>query len=277
MPGGFSLGLNVCGGEAVGVSTGTSKGTTLTGSATPHTKGTYAQLIAATTYDTNAIFMSFAEGSYDANAGNVSVDLAVGASSFEKIVVPDYVLRNSAGISSIASGVTFPLNIPAGTRIAARAQSKTASQTCFVGLVLFQGSLDETEGLSGYDAIGFVSASTQGSSIVPNASANTKGVYTEMVASSAKDYAGLFGNFDSLNATANSPRSWLVDIAVGANGSEQIMIPNMFINRSNQYVIDPMMPFIPVNIPAGSRIAVRAQSSTAGSDAFGFTLYGGYR
>jgi hypothetical protein len=287
MSGGFPLGFDVSAGSDLGANTTSSTGIVFTANATPHAKGAWKTLTASTTYDINVIQLSLQENSYDANAGNISVDLAIGASTAEQVVIPDMLVINTAGSNhgGGVTGVTLPLNIPAGTRIAARCQAQTASETIYLSGVGFSGSYSQSEGLAGYDSIGFISGSTQGSSVVPNASANVKGVYKEMIASTARDYAGIWATFDNLNlkntGIAGSLERFLIDFAIGADGSEQIIIPNLFVSHNNGYIFAPHhMAFIPVNIPAGTRISARAQSSIAdggtAKSTFGLTIYGGY-
>lgn len=97
--------------------------------------------------------------------------------------------------------------------------------------------------------------------VTANASANTKGTYTQIVASTPTDICGLLVNI-GLGATG---RGYLMDIAIGAGGSEQVVIPNMPLQQFRSTGNPDMVFFIPIKIPKGSRIAVRTQSSTGGS------------
>ncbi len=73
---------------------------------------------------------------------------------------------------------------------------------------------------------------------------------------------------------------WLVDVAVGPAASEQIILPNLALSginfNSNAQVLNSAMPYLPLPIAAGNRIAVRAQCSTATSPdrKIGATFYG---
>ena len=75
MPGGFPLGPDVCNGISYGVSGGI--GTAITPSASANTKGSYTQIIAATTYD--ACLMEVVLWNRH-TATNYAADVAIGAS-----------------------------------------------------------------------------------------------------------------------------------------------------------------------------------------------------
>ncbi len=96
--------------------------------------------------------------------------------------------------------------------------------------------------------------------ITPHASANTKSVYTQIVAAAPFDVAGLLFAVQTLAGASTQ----LVDIAIGAAASEQIIVPNALFAAdpvgSNRALIHK---FIPIFIRKGSRIAVRFQSAAA--------------
>ena len=66
-----------------------------------------------------------------------------------------------------------------------------------------------------------------------------------------------------------------MDIGVGAASSEQIAVPDLWITATDVEVIGPVYN-IPVQIPKGSRIALRSQCNTInGTDRLlDFVLYG---
>ena len=71
---------------------------------------------------------------------------------------------------------------------------------------------------------------------------------------------------------------FLVDVAIGGAGSEQIIIPNRPLVSSalnGEFTPHVLGPF-PVTIPTGSRIAVRGQSTTndASDRCFDVVVYG---
>ena len=90
------------------------------------------------------------------------------------------------------------------------------------------------------------------------ATANTKGAYTQLVASTGFDYDGLLVMYAAVSANV----SYLLDVAIGAAASEVIIAGDIHTSWQNNI---PQWFYIPRPIPAGTRIAARCQSSTLSS------------
>lgn len=91
-----------------------------------------------------------------------------------------------------------------------------------------------------------------------SATANVKGSWVEFTPSAPFDAAGFYLSFGpgSINVA-----DFLVDVGVGAAGSEQVILSNLLGSQCNFIVGGEL--FIPLPIKAGERIAVRIQSSDA--------------
>ncbi len=267
MSGGFPLGPDLCNGQSVGANTAASAGTGIPYT-TANTKGAFVQLIASTTAD--AVWMLVNPVWGGAGFSNV-FDIAVGAAGSEVVIAPNLIVA-----FSVSTGYLFPVCIPAGTRISARAQGNTGNRTPLVSVVLFDGALTQMEGAAGVDSIGFQLASSQGTAITASGTANTKGSYSQLIASTARDYMGFIVAVD-WNQTNFVSCNFLFDVAIGGAGAEQVIAPNIYFLNVNSN-IPQMGPFGPlwINIPAGTRIAARSQASTI-SASFGLTLYGIYQ
>lgn len=255
----------------VGSSTATSLGTTLT-SGTTNTKGSYTQLVASTTRDTDYILLSASNS--PSNGFRLSIDLAVGGAGSEQIILPDFVV--SSGINSV-NQVAIPISIPAGTRLSARCQSSAATDQVSVNVVLCAGSMD-FQPYDMVDTYGFTSGSTTGVTVDPGGTINTKGSYTQIVASTTRDHMGLFFIVDAGTRTVGVGQNWLIDVAVGAAASEQVLIPNIMMAETGSAMVDTPSVWgpYPVQVPAGTRLSVRAQctENTAASRVFHLTTYG---
>jgi hypothetical protein len=152
-----------------------------------------------------------------------------------------------------------------------------------IELILYDGALVHPEGIAGYDAIGFNASTSGGTAIDPGTTANTKGSWVPLTASTAVDYVGILVALDGTNQTAWSFQNWLVDLAIGASGSELIIVPNFFADApgTSATTVNTIgsVQFLPIPIPAGTRIAARAQCSTntATQRQLGITVYGAYQ
>ena len=256
MPGGYPAFQEIFNGNSNGVVTATSLGTGVV-SGIANTKGAYSQLVASTASDTSWMTVCIYSGG--TSAFTTAIDIAVGAAGSEKVIAANLIDPTiSVGASIVYS---FPMQIPAGTRIAARSQGDTATQTTDVHIVLHDGSFTQMEGIAGVDSIGFLTASSKGTTIDPGGTANTKGAYSQLSASTAVDYMGLMIAIDPLGASPATAGTVLLDIAIGAAASEKIIIPDLFFFHGLT-VITPRVfgPFF-VPISAGTRIAARARRS----------------
>lgn len=270
MAGGFYIpdGLANCVGY--GQVTGTTAQTsTTTGAA--NTKGSYTQLTASTTADATCLMV---ESNTVASGNATSKDIAIGAAGSEKIIIPDLVDASPA--VSFHNYTFWPVSIPSGTRIAFRAQSTSASDTPSISIWLFDnGTMGRGSGI--IDTIGFVSASTQGTTVDAGATANTKGSYAQITASTSVDYAGFCCHFDTLAVNFAASVGFLIDIAIGAAASEKVIIPNLYVRgQGGGMMMPPFTPWFDMPIRSGTRIAVRAQcsSNTSTNRQFGFIFYG---
>lgn len=107
--------------------------------------------------------------------------------------------------------------------------------------------------------VGGNAGASSGTSVSAPGSTNTKGSYTQLIASTAHAASGMVV---TLYFTGSSGAvHGLVDIAVGGAGSEVVIIPDLHISRqsSNNYATAPIL--LPCRVPAGTRISARFQSS----------------
>lgn len=116
-------------------------------------------------------------------------------------------------------------------------------------------------GFSNLNDQGTVTASSTGTQLTASGSINTKGSYTQLVASTPYDACGFLVTLEN---PSNGANGFLVDIAVGAAASEIVVVPNIpFAISNSASAFGCMSIYVPCEIPAGSRIAARCQSTVA--------------
>lgn len=94
--------------------------------------------------------------------------------------------------------------------------------------------------------------------VAASATANTKGAYVTLWGSTTTAIHRLFISLPAtFTSAANS--STLLDIAVGAAGSEVVVIPDVAIG----FGLSAVVLDFPIYVPSGSRISARTQSSQA--------------
>jgi hypothetical protein len=268
MPGGYPIYGGFVNINDQGVDLANTRGTTVVGGANVY--GSYVQLVASTPADTCWISVTAQTNGSPNNGNQGLIKLAVGGAGSEVDIVLDLVFFYGTTGFAETGTYSFPISIPAGSRISAACKSN--SDTWYVNVLLFDGAFHQSEGAAGVDPMGV--SGIHGTNITTG-SANAKGSYVQFSASTARDYLGLMVGFDAAGgASAGGVGPILLDIAVGAAGSEVIIVPNKTSGVLNQAVAD--QTFIPVPVPAGTRLAMRQQNSGGTATSLGAVLYGVY-
>lgn len=243
--------------ESIGALASTSAGTDIAASGTANTKGSYVTLISSTAFHSDRLVIVMGSASLT----TYLVDIAVGAAASEQVLIPNI---HYSGSNLFPYVMDFPVGVPAGSRVSCRCASATASAAVSISAYAIAGGWSAPPGLSRVITYGALTASSKGTEIDPGGTVNTKGAWVELVAPFTPTPAlkGLILGLGNNNNVAASAGSWLIDVGVGTAGFEQVAIPNYRMSMSTaETITPPCTPFIPVSIPAGSRLAVRAQSN----------------
>ncbi len=94
--------------------------------------------------------------------------------------------------------------------------------------------------------------------VTADASAHTKGAWSQLVASTSDDISLLRLLISGVNASATNTAT-LLDIGTGESGSETVVVPDIAIGTASNVTI-----VIPLKIPSGTRVAARIQSVVTG-------------
>lgn len=236
----------------------------MTSDASAHTKGAYVEVIASTGGEVDRLLILSGASSSSTVNSSALMDIAVGAAGSEVVVIPDVFI----GYAPAALWWDIPIAIPSGARISARYQSARTSTNCAIQVVALKRSNEAIQRPASYTvSIGTDTSTSQG--VTLTSGAGSKGAYAELTSSCPVSLQGVqigIGQASSTNASSGTIR---VDIAVGAAGSETVIIPDVQALGANTENIARNInaPFFwPVRIPHGARIAARA-SNSAGSGA----------
>jgi hypothetical protein len=245
--------------ESAGAVAASSIGTTV-GIGATNVKGSWVQLIASTSFEVTGIIVhpTMAGGSTD-----VLIDIGIGAAAAEVVVIENLYTGTAAAATSQGAWYYVPICIPMGTRIAARAQGVAASTSPRVNLTLIGQGFDPSQPLGICTTYGAATADSGGTSVDPGGTLNTKGAWSQITASTTYGISALLIAFPNQVNTTRTGCTWLVDIGIGAASSEIVLIPDLLLYAST--AVDVVIPQsfgpIPCSIPAGTRLAVRAQCS----------------
>lgn len=240
--------------------TGSTAGTALSNSGTAHVKGGYSQLVASSPFDATG-FILYVVDNAALTGRSYLIDIAVGAAASEQVIVPNLLVDSAAAAARVLGAVWIPLPIPSGSRISARMQNSSTTGTVAVGVVLMAGGLYGMPTGGRMSALGADTATSNGVAIDPGAVAHTKGSYSQLTASTTHDIRALILAVGSNKNTAGTTNKWLVDIAIGAAASEQVLISNLLMIAGTDHPEPSLFGAIPCVIPVGTRVSVRAQCS----------------
>jgi len=242
----------------VGANTSTSRGTTLTAGSPAHTKGEWAQLVASTSEDVAAILVVLNKPS---NAsGTFLVDIGTGPDQSETVKIANIPFQGTgAGAAAGTAAYLIHLKIPAGTRIVARCQASSASYTvdCLLLLLYKAAAISESEFPKTVETAGANTASSRGTTITAG-SANTKGSWVELIASTGDDVKAILV---ILNKPSTTSATYLVDIGTGTDGNVKVAnIP--FQGTGAGTAAGTAAYFVYLKIPKGTRVSACCQASS---------------
>ncbi|KKN04212.1 hypothetical protein LCGC14_1099690 [marine sediment metagenome] len=261
--------------ETAGATTSISRGKVIT--AGVDTKSAYVELIASTANTNLGIWVCLEAGEA---AKNWAVDIATGAAGLEVIFLNDLIY----GLRRPRTGLVwyyFPIaSIASGTRISARAQcdSSPGLEVIYITAILSTESmLDITAPTYERSITSIPATRPYFDDVDPGATLNTKGAYTELIASASANLQLVTLKFGSSDNDAISENHQLVDIAKGDAGSEVVVVSNLPLAASAAW--DQALPIsiaLPGNPFQGERISMRSQCSIndATDRLFGVGYYG---
>lgn len=256
-----------------GENTATTRGATVTAGGSAHTKGSYTQLVASSPFDAQGFLLNV----YNNTRAYYLLDVAVGAATSEQVILPNFF--HSFDFYQ-PSAVYFPIPIPAGSRVAVRNQSSTGSAVQYAEVTLLSQGFLPGSSLGRVEAWGADTSDSAGATVDPGAVAHTKGAYTQLIASTAFDVRAIVIDIGA-TSIYRAGYYWLMDVALGAAASEQIILPDIMLAgtvAASLYgdILPKTIGPLPVHIPAGTRVAIRAQAfdTNATYRVFDAVIYG---
>ena len=251
--------------------------TTVTAAGSADAKGAWAELVASTDFEAGAFSIEVLHWSQADS--DILWDVGIGAAESEVSIVDNLIY--AVGKTYDYRGVQiyhFPLPIPAGTRISARCQAEVASSTIGLATQIYDVTYYSQRPPGRITTYGANTDDTDGVVIDPGAVANTKGAWIEITSSLTHDIQGFMWGITSNQNHARATYTFKLDIGIGADESEVVIVSNHLL--TSYTIIDVVFckfsPYIPISIPAGTRISARAACSgiDASDRLFGIIFYG---
>lgn len=224
--------------------------TNMVASATPHTKGSYQQIVAAAANDIVGMWFStdVTIGTTGANT-SMLMDVAFGASGSEIVQVANI----PVGYHGLDVQWFLPLHVPEGQEVRARIQGAVASDVYDPRVMFIYGGRAGMWG--GYQIADTIGVDTATSA--PTTGDLTDNAFDQAIASTTRAYRAVSMHVCGTTTTLTNV-DLTFDIAVGAGGSEQV-IGQWGCSSTTAEVVNRLSPalFIEKMIPEGSRLSIR--------------------
>lgn len=261
----------------LGAGTGSSRPTALTAPASLNTKGAWTELSSGLGVPANGFIVCLS--TERAGAADWLFDIGIGAAGSEVVLVPNLYAGCTTAQANELVSIPIPIRIPGGQRLSMRYQASNITSEEARGLLLPYGCGPHQ--FSGYELIedlGTDTSDSGGTQVEPGGTANTKGSWSQLIASTANPYKAILVAIGNQARDTRSGASWLVDIGIGAAAAETTLVPNLpaRVQAATDLPVPRFHGPLPVHIPAGTRISARAQCSinTAGDRLLDAIVYG---
>ncbi len=240
-----------------GTAAGSVTTATLTGHVDAHTMGAWTEVIASAPFEVGWVEVLAAEVAVSTTNTRALVDVGIGAAPNEAAVISSIDV-SAAPPSTGANFIRYamPIRIAKGTRIAARIQGVNSAETCSFGLILRPSSAGKLSS-SRIVTMGDNRADSTGT-LLTEGVGTAKGAWTEVIATTAESFSGLVVMIGQGTGGNTAGQTALIDVAVGAAGSEVAIISDLLIYHNNtEYITRIYRSCFARHIPAGSRLSAR--------------------
>ena len=229
-----------------------------------NTVGVWAELIAATKFEADGVWIQVSvPADADEDAMNL-IDIGIGATDSEIVLIERIMGAYGTGTRCDSEPCYFPVHIPAGTRLAARAQSNATTKLVIVGVrLVHHGVMYESYG--DVETLGAVTADSGGTSVDPGGTTNTKGSWVPLGTPTIEPKALiLMAAPTAANFSATDGRTF---IDVGAGATPDLVIADIGMAMDSNTDMPMPHAFGPFPYNTAGSLELRAQCSTAnGSD-----------
>jgi hypothetical protein len=238
-----------------------SGGTDFAVGAVANTKTGWTQIIASSSQRADGLLITVSPSNIA--TADYLVDIGIGGAGSETVLLSN--LLYSVGSSATGFGpisIFCPIYVAPGTRISARAQSSDTSAVGVSVIVrLIKGGTAERIRSTVATTYGADTSDSGGTAVDPGGSAHTKGAWTEISASVSVGFDSCLLLFGQRNNASNANQNMLLDIGVGASGSESVIFADMYMRILDVEQIYPNCIWLPISVKPGQRLAARCQCS----------------
>lgn len=251
-------------------------GTSVTTGGSSNTKGTAAELIAATAFDAYRVLVIASSYGSSGVASEGALDILIGAAT-EEVLIPNLLMGNcGGGLASPGNSPKvwdFPLYIPAGSRLAAQAAGARTATAMRVAVFLYGGNGIPPQRVGTKVTTYGMGTVPNGTSITPGAS-GAEGSWTQIAAATSEDHFAFVPSFQIATDTSMQARNYAMVIGIGAATEEEIMQSYLFGGDINEYMGGPFNP-MPCfqDVPSGTRLVARVSNNGTNDAAYNACIH----
>lgn len=220
-------------------------------SGSTNVKGSYVEMIASTARENYVLKIRCKRASIRENFKGY---VAVGAAASE-VDIFEFSFWSGSEHGDVKEGLV-PITIASGSRVSIAVQATQSTVSLDLGIEL---SDEDSFGTSTENSLVGINGS-RGTDIDPGGTINTKGAYSEIESSTSIDANYIIIMPGGSDNSSMSSCNVLMDFALGVSSSEVIFIENAYVAMSSDEIVATWMSQY-IDIPSGSRISARCQSS----------------
>jgi hypothetical protein len=260
---------------------GSRSGTTVTASATPHTKGSWVSLIDPTAAPSWGIYLRGRNVGVNNVRTSLLLDLGYGPTGGgnEQVLLPNLNFGAASGANTIPAGkyFYFPIYIPSGVRVSARCQAAVVSDTVDLAVWLETGQPYQQIG-GAVEDYGTDLTNSYGTSVTPGSSAF--GSWVELLqndgttSGTKRPHRFWATGYDLLADQTVAAAILLVELGIGPDGGNvSTIMQTQWGQAGGEEIVGPTGPKLVYQpVPAGTKLWARIASGE--TEARGVTAYG---
>jgi len=245
-----------------------------------NTKDTsWTQLIASTAFDAQLVVVTIGSSSAAATDTSTLIDIGIGASTAESVLIPD-ILAGGVNSANNVAGTRhhiFPLYLPAGSRVSARAQSVRTTGYTSVSVELWGGPRNPDRWWCGttVTAYGINTADSGGTAVTAGNSGAETATPVAIGTTSADHEALIFAA--ACTGTITASLDYRYDVGIDVASTSWLVRDSFFFRTATSESLGPSGTIwwpIFAHIPSGSVLVSGGECGGTADALIDVALYG---
>ena len=240
-----------------------------------NTKGTWVELIAATTFDSLLVVVTLANASAVATDTSTLIDIGIGAAAAETVIIPDLLAGQTTSSNLTPRSYIFPLRIPSGSRISARSQSVRTTGSNTVLIQLWGGPRDPDRWWCGQQVTAYgVNAADSGGTAVTAGNSGAETATPVAIGTTTSDHGCIVAGVAGTN-TAFNGLTYHWDVGIDVASTSWLIRDALMMQTDTSERITPSGVWMPIfaPVPSGSVLVMGGECSGT-AQALDLALYG---